>query len=57
MKSVIALITAGFFSVTAFAADAPKKEEKKPEAKAAAASPAPAKAEAKPAAKKDEGKK
>ena len=52
MKSVIALITASLFSVTAFAADT-KKEDKKADAKPAAT----AAKDAKPAPKKEEGKK
>lgn len=45
MKKLIAAAVAGAFAVTAFAADAPKKDEKKADAKTAA-----------PAAKKEEKK-
>lgn len=56
MKQLIALI-ATTVALSAFAADAPKKEEKKAEAKPAAAAPAPAAPAAPaPAAKKDEKK-
>ena len=61
MKQLIALI-ATTVALSAFAADAPKKEEKKAEAKPAAAAPAPAAAAPAapaapaPAAKKEEKK-